>query len=295
MNNKAPEKKRIFIVDDHAMFRDGLQQLIDREADLTVCGDAADAAGALEGISRTNPDLVIVDISLSGKSGIDLIKSIKDQYEDLPVLVVSMHEESLYAERALRAGAMGYVMKQEPAKVVKVAIRKVLAGNMHLSEKMAGSVITKFMHGTNYEPQSPLEKLSDREGNEALATEWDQVVAFHSDHSSDHFAGAHVAHRGAGLQPAMQVAALNLGQITVNEDFVELVAAGRFPSTQDHGAVPGLRLVLGPLRLRGDHDGPSPHHGGGIVMAAISAAPHTKPQSMPARKMTRPAITTPRG
>ena len=163
MNNKAPERKRIFIVDDHAMFRDGLQQLIDREADLTVCGDAADAAGALEGISRTNPDLVIVDISLSGKSGIDLIKSIKDQYEDLPVLVVSMHEESLYAERALRAGAMGYVMKQEPAKVVKVAIRKVLAGNMHLSEKMAGSVITKFMHGTNYEPQSPLEKLSDRE------------------------------------------------------------------------------------------------------------------------------------
>jgi len=163
MNNKPSEKKRIFIVDDHAMFRDGLQQLIDREADLTVCGDAAEATKALEGISKSEPDLVIVDISLSGKSGIDLIKAIKDEYEDLPVLVVSMHEESLYAERALRAGAMGYVMKQEPAKVVKTAIRKVLAGDMHLSEKMASSVISKFMRGTDELPPSPLEKLSDRE------------------------------------------------------------------------------------------------------------------------------------
>jgi len=163
MNNKPSEKKRIFIVDDHAMFRDGLQQLIDREADLTVCGDAAEATKALEGISKSKPDLVIVDISLSGKSGIDLIKAIKDEYEDLPVLVVSMHEESLYAERALRAGAMGYVMKQEPAKVVKTAIRKVLAGDMHLSEKMASSVISKFMRGTDELPPSPLEKLSDRE------------------------------------------------------------------------------------------------------------------------------------
>jgi DNA-binding NarL/FixJ family response regulator len=163
MNNRPSEKKRIFIVDDHAMFRDGLQQLIDREADLAVCGDAAEAIEALAGISKSEPDLVIVDISLSGKSGIDLIKAIKDEYEDLPVLVVSMHEESLYAERALSAGAMGYVMKQEPAKVVKTAIRKVLAGDMHLSEKMASSVIAKMMHGENEVPASPLEKLSDRE------------------------------------------------------------------------------------------------------------------------------------
>jgi DNA-binding NarL/FixJ family response regulator len=163
VNNKPLEKNRIFIVDDHAMFRDGLQQLIDREADLIVCGDAAEAVEALERISKSEPDLVIVDISLSGKSGLDLIKVIKDRYEDLPVLVVSMHEESLYAERALRAGAMGYVMKQEPAKVVKVAIRKVLAGDMYLSEKMAGSVISRFMRGTGDLPPSPLEKLSDRE------------------------------------------------------------------------------------------------------------------------------------
>jgi len=163
MNTKSSDKKQIFIVDDHAMFREGLRQLIDREADLAVCGDAADATEALENINQTKPDLVIVDISLSGKSGIDLIKAIKEKHEDLPVLVVSMHEESLYAERALRAGAMGYVMKQEPAKVVKVAIRKVLAGDMHLSERMSGSIITKFMHGANVLPPSPLEKLSDRE------------------------------------------------------------------------------------------------------------------------------------
>ena len=163
MNNDPSQKTQIFIVDDHAMFRDGLRQLIDREADLVVCGETADADEALEGISRAEPDLVIMDISLSGKSGIDFIKAIKERYEDLPVLVVSMHDESLYAERALRTGAMGYVMKQEPSKTVKVAIRKVLAGNMHLSEKMASSVISKFMRGTDELPPSPLDKLSDRE------------------------------------------------------------------------------------------------------------------------------------
>jgi len=163
MNEKPSGKKQIFIVDDHAMFREGLRQLIDREADLAVCGDAADATEALEKINQSEPDLVVVDISLSGKSGIDLIKSIKEKHEDLPVLVVSMHEESLYAERALRAGAMGYVMKQEPAKVVKSAIRKLLAGDMHLSERMASGVISKFIRGNDELPPSPLEKLSDRE------------------------------------------------------------------------------------------------------------------------------------
>ena len=157
------EKKRIFIVDNHAVFRDRLRQLIDREADLVVCGEAMDADQALEGISKSEPDFVIMDISLSGKSGIDFIKTIKERYKDLPVLVFSMHKESLYAERTLRAGAMGYVMKQEPPKTIKVAIRKVLAGDMHLSEKMASSVISKFIRGTNKLPPSPLDKLSDRE------------------------------------------------------------------------------------------------------------------------------------
>jgi len=158
-----PGKSRIFLVDDHAMFREGLRHLIDREPDLVVCGDAAAANEALQGISQTQPDLVIVDISLAGASGIDLIKTIKARYEDLPVLVVSMHDESLYAERALRAGAMGYVMKQEPARTVKTAIRQVLAGDMHLSEKLASSLVSRFMHGTAEEPATPIETLSDRE------------------------------------------------------------------------------------------------------------------------------------
>jgi DNA-binding NarL/FixJ family response regulator len=163
MSKPLPDKSRIFLVDDHAMFRDGLRQLIDREPDLTVCGDAAEAGTALQEIRKLKPDLVVVDITLGGTSGIDLIKAIKSESEDFPVLVVSMHDESLYAERALRAGAMGYVMKQEPAKTVKTAIRKVLGGDMHLSEKMASSVITKFMHGADQPPPTPLEKLSDRE------------------------------------------------------------------------------------------------------------------------------------
>lgn len=157
------EKSRIFLVDDHAMFREGLRQLIDRELDLTVCGDAAAPDEALQGIRELKPDLAIVDISLSGGNGIDLVKAIKSEYEDLPVLIVSMHDEVLYAERALRAGAMGYVMKQEPAKTVKTAIRKVLGGDLHLSEKMASSVISKVMHGADEVAPSPLEKLSDRE------------------------------------------------------------------------------------------------------------------------------------
>ena len=159
----ASKKHRVLIVDDHAMFREGLRQLIDREEDLMVCGDVGCAEEALQGIKKLRPDLVIVDISLSGSSGIDLIKTINNDCEDLPVLVVSMHDESLYAERALRAGAMGYVMKQEPAKTVKKAIRKVLHGEMHLSERMAGSVISRFMRNVDDLPPSPLEKLSDRE------------------------------------------------------------------------------------------------------------------------------------
>ena len=163
----APEgsvaKQRIFVVDDHAMFRDGFRRLVDMEPDLIVCGDAANAAGAMQGIQETHPDLVIVDLSLEGTGGIDLIKSIKRDFEDMPVLVVSMHAESLYGDRALRAGAMGYVMKSEPATTVIEAIRKVLGGDVHVSEKMATLVVSKFVQGESGQPPSPLETLSDRE------------------------------------------------------------------------------------------------------------------------------------
>jgi DNA-binding NarL/FixJ family response regulator len=145
------------------MFREGLRQLIEREPNLTVCGDAPDAAEALIGIRASKPDVVIVDISLAGASGLDLIKDIKSEFEELPVLVVSMHDESLYAERALRAGAMGYVMKHEPAKTVKAAIQKVLGGDMYLSEKMSNTVINRLMRGPIEAPRSPIELLSDRE------------------------------------------------------------------------------------------------------------------------------------
>ena len=157
------DKSRIFIVDDHTMFREGLRQLIEHDPGLTVCGDAADAATAIEGIRQSNPDVVIVDITLAGSSGLDLVKNLRNDHEDLPVLVVSMHEESLYAERALRAGAMGYVMKNEPAKTVTAAIHSVLRGEMYLSRKMSSSVISKFMRGETEESMSPLEILSDRE------------------------------------------------------------------------------------------------------------------------------------
>lgn len=157
-------KSRIFLVDDHAMFREGLRQLIDREPDLAVCGDAADAAAALAALAESLPDLVITDISMPGMSGMELIKQLKNLYPDLPVLVVSMHDEALYAERVVRAGAMGYVMKQEPAKTVKSAVRKVLAGDIHLSEKMAALVLGKLMHEkTTGAGASPIDALSNRE------------------------------------------------------------------------------------------------------------------------------------
>jgi DNA-binding NarL/FixJ family response regulator len=156
-------KSRIFLVDDHAMFREGLRQLIERDPEIIVCGEAAEAGLALAGIKNTEPNLVIVDISLGGSSGIDLIKAIKKDDEDLPILVVSMHEESLYAERALRAGAMGYVMKHEPAKTVRAAIRKVLGGDLYLSEKMSADMLHRLMRGDATRAKSPLETLSDRE------------------------------------------------------------------------------------------------------------------------------------
>ncbi len=163
MSENQPEKSRILVVDDHPLFREGLRQIIERDTGLTVCGEAANTAEALEAIAQLHPDLVLVDISLGGTSGIDLIKAVKNAYDELPVLVISMHDESLYAERALRAGAMGYVMKQEPTKTVKTAIHKVLGGEMYLSERMSSSVISKFMRGDGDHPASPIEMLSDRE------------------------------------------------------------------------------------------------------------------------------------
>lgn len=157
------QRSRVFIVDDHTMFREGLRQLIECEPGLMVCGDAPGAVEALEGIRKTNPDVVIVDITLGGLSGLDLIREVKAEFADMPILVVSMHDETLYAERALRAGAMGYVMKHEPAKTVKAAVQKVLGGDMYLSDKMSNRVIHRLMRGQEEGPKSPMETLSTRE------------------------------------------------------------------------------------------------------------------------------------
>ncbi len=152
MTKNPAEKSRILIVDDHPLFRQGLQQMIDDNPELSVCGQAADAAQALQLIPELKPDLVLVDISLAGTSGIDLIKSIRDQFEDLAVLVVSMHDESLYAERALRAGAMGYVMKHEPGRTVETAIATVLGGDIYVSPRMSTNMLAKFTRGKRDEP-----------------------------------------------------------------------------------------------------------------------------------------------
>ena len=158
-----PEKaKRIVIVDDHPLFRKGLEQLINSSADgFGICGEAGDAAEGMTVIRQLKPDLVIVDLSLPGANGIELIKNIRAEFQKLPVLILSMHDESLYALRALRAGAQGYVMKQEALENVVNAIREVLAGRPYLSQEMSAKLITNFASGSNQ--ANPTDKLSDRE------------------------------------------------------------------------------------------------------------------------------------
>src|SRR5580698_7483118 len=156
MRKSSPEKNRILIVDDHPLFCEGLGRMIDRHPSLAVCGQAPDAAAAMKAVAELKPDLVLVDISLEGTNGIDLVKSLKARYEDLPILVVSMHDESLYAERALRAGAQGYIMKNQPIQIVRDAIFKVLGGEIYLSEKMSTSVLAKLLLGKKEELASPI-------------------------------------------------------------------------------------------------------------------------------------------
>jgi len=158
-----PKQHRIVIVDDHPIVRQGLAQLIEQEDDLHICGQAEDAHEAIRAIRELNPNLVIVDISLRTSSGIDLIKDIKAQFPALPVLTLSMHDEALYAERALRAGARGYIMKQEAPEEVVTAIRRVLAGTTYVSQGMAAKMVNKIVAGPGEKNASPVDRLSDRE------------------------------------------------------------------------------------------------------------------------------------
>ncbi len=161
--DRGQRRRSILIVDDHPIFREGLTQSISREADLAVCGEAETAAEALDAVQRCKPDLVIVDLTLPGKSGLELIKDLRALSPQLPLLVVSMHEESLYASRILRAGARGYVMKQESPRILLQAIRHVLEGGIYVSERMSAQILETYSGQRARTTTSPIEQLSDRE------------------------------------------------------------------------------------------------------------------------------------
>jgi DNA-binding NarL/FixJ family response regulator len=150
-------------VDDHPLVREWLANLINEQPDLRVCGEAANAPLAFESISAARPDIVIVDLALEGGSGIELIKNIKAAHPNVATIVLSMHEESLYAERVLRAGARGYIMKREATKKILQGIRSVLAGKLYISDKISGAMAEKFVEGHSMASESPVQQLSDRE------------------------------------------------------------------------------------------------------------------------------------
>jgi DNA-binding NarL/FixJ family response regulator len=157
------EQRHVFIVEDHPIFRLGLRELINQEDDLFVCGESDDVGKALKEIQRLRPDLAIVDISLKGRSGIDLVKDLGADCKDLPVLVLSMYDETLYAERALQAGAKGYIMKQETSESIVKAVRSVLGGKMYLSENVMGDILGRFVGKPATAEKTPIARLTDRE------------------------------------------------------------------------------------------------------------------------------------
>jgi DNA-binding NarL/FixJ family response regulator len=160
---KTVERNRILVVDDHPVVRQGLAQFINQERDMEVCAEAADGFDAMSAIAESHPNLVILDIELDGLNGIELVRNIKSQYPDLPVLMLSMHDESLYAERALRAGARGYIMKQEKPERVVHAIRVILRGDVYVSDKAASKILKLLSEGRSVDQGSPVDRLSNRE------------------------------------------------------------------------------------------------------------------------------------
>ncbi len=143
-------RSRILLVDDHAVVRYGIAQLINRQSDLTVCGEEEDASRAMSAISTLKPDLVIADISLKDSSGLELMRNIKAQYNRIPILVVSVHDESIYAEIAFRAGALGYLMKEEALEKILTAIRRVLSGAIYVSDNLAAKMLQQQVRGQTF-------------------------------------------------------------------------------------------------------------------------------------------------
>ena len=156
-------KSRIFVVDDHPLVREGLTNLINGQDDLVVCGEAKNSAQAIDGIIKTQPHVALVDISLENESGLELVKQLAAQFPQVALIVLSMHDEGLYAERALRAGARGYVMKHQTSTSVLASIRRVLAGDIYVSEKIVNKIALRLASSRQSVARSPVESLSDRE------------------------------------------------------------------------------------------------------------------------------------
>ena len=156
-------KKAVLIVDDHPLLRQGLALLINQQQDMQVCGEAEEAQAAMQAIALRRPDIMILDISLNGPDGLELLKSIRASDPELPVLVLSMHDEAIYAERALRARANGYIMKQEATEKVLVAVRRILNGEIYLSDRMSNKMLQQYIGGGPSRLQSRISALSDRE------------------------------------------------------------------------------------------------------------------------------------
>jgi DNA-binding NarL/FixJ family response regulator len=161
--NGASAKRRIVVVDDHSIMREGLAHVINRQDDLIVCAEAGDVRAGYRAVMNSEPDLVLLDISLEGESGLELIKDICAVRPATRVLVLSMHDESLYAERALRAGARGYVMKKSGGEAVLQAIRTVLSGDIHVSKEMSAQVLARFSRRRPELRRSKIDMLTDRE------------------------------------------------------------------------------------------------------------------------------------
>ncbi|HZL00909.1 MAG TPA: response regulator transcription factor [Caulobacteraceae bacterium] len=159
----AERSTRIFVVDDHPLVREWLATLLNQQPDMVVVGEAEDMAGALAGVAKSPPDVAIVDISLKGASGIDLIRAIKAAAPRVEVVVLSMHDERLYAERAIRAGARGYITKRETARKLVAAVRRVREGRLYVSDEMASLFAERFLEGAKQDAASPVALLSDRE------------------------------------------------------------------------------------------------------------------------------------
>ena len=161
--NKADKAIRVLLVDDHPIVRQGLILMINHESTMEVCAEAETAPDALKAIAGTKPDVAVVDLSLKGTNGLELIKDIKVRFPRLPVLVLSMYDEGVYAERSLRAGARGYMMKEEATEKVLTALRQILAGQIYLSESMASRLLHQVAGGHRQLGESPADVLSDRE------------------------------------------------------------------------------------------------------------------------------------